>query len=39
LDPRIQSKPYGEQILENLPKEIRTYRDIYEAVAAIGISD
>lgn len=37
LDPRVQTKRYGEEILANLPPEMRTYRDIYDAVGWIGI--
>jgi Rad3-related DNA helicase len=37
LDPRIRTKNYGEAILENLPSGMRTYTDIYDAVAGVGI--
>ena len=37
LDPRIQSKGYGQEILENLPNEMRTFRDVYDAVAWLGL--
>ncbi|MDQ2987164.1 MAG: ATP-dependent DNA helicase [Armatimonadota bacterium] len=39
LDPRVRTKFYGEAILENLPKGMRTFRDIHDAMAAIGIDD
>lgn len=38
LDPRIGSKGYGEEIMANLPRGLRTYRDIEEAALyALGI--
>ena len=37
LDPRVQTKRYGEEILANLPPGMRTYRDIEEAVAWVGM--
>ncbi len=37
LDPRIQSKRYGEEILANLPSEMRMFRDIADAVGWVGI--
>jgi ATP-dependent DNA helicase DinG len=37
LDPRLQTKRYGEEILANLPPEMRTYRDIDDAVGWLGI--
>lgn len=37
LDPRVRTKNYGEAILENLPRGMRTFRDIHEAMAAIGL--
>lgn len=37
LDPRIQSKGYGQEILENLPKEMKTFRDVVDAVAWLGL--
>jgi ATP-dependent DNA helicase DinG len=37
LDPRLRSKRYGEEILANLPPEMRTFDDIYDAVAWIGL--
>lgn len=39
LDPRIQTKRYGEEILENLPAGMRTYRDIRDAIGWIGLSE
>lgn len=37
LDPRIQTKRYGEEILANLPEGMRTFRDIADAVGFIGL--
>lgn len=37
LDPRIQTKNYGEEILANLPEGMRTFRDISDAVGYIGL--
>ena len=37
LDPRVRTKNYGEAILENLPRGMRTFTDIYDAIAAVGI--
>ena len=37
LDPRIQTKNYGEEILANLPGGMRTFRDIRDAVGFIGL--
>ena len=37
LDPRIRTKNYGEAILENLPRGMRTFTDIYDAMAAVGL--
>jgi ATP-dependent DNA helicase DinG len=37
LDPRLKTKRYGEEILANLPSEMRTFDDIEEAVSWIGI--
>lgn len=37
LDVRLQTKRYGEQILANLPPEMRTFREIEEAAAWIGL--
>ncbi len=37
LDPRIQTKRYGEEILANLPEGMRTFRDIGDAVGWIGL--
>jgi Rad3-related DNA helicase len=38
LDPRLTTKFYGPQILENLPPGIRSFHDIWDAIAAAGIS-
>lgn len=37
LDPRLQTKRYGEEILANLPPETSTFRDIADAVGHIGL--
>lgn len=37
LDPRLRSKRYGEQILENLPRDLRIFSDFGDAVAIIGL--
>lgn len=37
LDPRLRTKRYGEEIIANLPSEMRTFEDIYDAVAWIGL--
>jgi ATP-dependent DNA helicase DinG len=37
LDPRVQTKRYGEEILANLPPEMRTFRDFDDAVGFIGL--
>jgi len=37
LDPRLRTKRYGEEILENMPPGIRMYDDIADAVARVGI--
>lgn len=37
LDPRLRTKRYGEEILDNMPPGIRTYDDIADAVARVGI--
>lgn len=37
LDPRLRSKMYGEEILANLPPEMRTFTDIVDAVGWIGL--
>jgi ATP-dependent DNA helicase DinG len=39
LDPRLRSKRYGEEILANLPPEMRTFDDIYDAVGWIGLEN
>jgi hypothetical protein len=38
LDPRVRSKRYGDEILANLPHGMRTFDDIYDAVAHVGIT-
>lgn len=37
LDPRVLTKRYGEEILENLPPNMRRFRDVEEAVGWIGL--
>jgi ATP-dependent DNA helicase DinG len=37
LDPRIRTKRYGEEILGNLPPELRHFDDFLEAMAAVGL--
>jgi len=37
LDPRLRTKRYGEEILSNLPSEMRQFDDIYDAVGWIGL--
>ena len=37
LDPRVQTKGYGEEILANLPEGMRTFRDIADAAGWIGL--
>jgi ATP-dependent DNA helicase DinG len=37
LDPRLQTKRYGEEILANLPPGMRTYRDVRDAIGWIGL--
>jgi len=39
LDPRLKTKRYGEDILANLPPDMRQFEDIYDAVAWIGLGD
>lgn len=38
LDPRVQTKRYGEEILQNLPSELTTYYDLADAVGRLGIA-
>ena len=37
LDPRLTTKRYGEEILNNLPREMRTFDDIDDAVGWVGL--
>jgi ATP-dependent DNA helicase DinG len=37
LDPRLRTKRYGEEILANLPSDMRTFDDIGDAVGWIGL--
>ncbi len=36
LDPRLRTKGYGEQIIENLPRGMRGFDDIWDAAAHIA---
>lgn len=37
LDPRVRSKPYGEEFISNLPDGTRTYDDFRDAMAYVGL--
>lgn len=37
LDPRLKTKRYGEEILNNLPPEMRHFEDIDDAVGWVGL--
>jgi ATP-dependent DNA helicase DinG len=37
LDPRLTSKRYGEQILANLPQEMRRFSDVADAIGWLGL--
>ena len=37
LDSRLQSKRYGEEIIANLPHDMRKYSDFREAMASLEI--
>lgn len=37
LDPRLRTKRYGEEIFANMPAGMRSYDDIREAAARVGI--
>ncbi len=37
LDPRLRTKRYGEDIIGNLPSEMRMFDDVYDAVAWVGL--
>ena len=37
LDARIHTKRYGEEIVKNLPAGLRTYGNIEEAAAGVGL--
>lgn len=37
LDPRLRTKGYGEEILANLPRGMRTFEDVYDAMAWVGL--
>lgn len=39
LDPRLRTKPYGEEILTNLPPGMRAFEDITEALAHAAVPD
>jgi ATP-dependent DNA helicase DinG len=37
MDPRLRTKRYGEAIIENLPKESRTFNDFGDAAGWVGL--
>jgi ATP-dependent DNA helicase DinG len=37
LDPRVRTKLYGEEFLANFPETVRTFDDLYDAMAHVGI--
>jgi Rad3-related DNA helicase len=37
LDPRIQTKPYGAEFIENLPQGLRSYSNFEEAAGAVQL--
>ncbi len=37
LDPRLRTKNYGQEILDNLPSDMRQFSDIADAVGWIGL--
>ena len=37
LDPRLRTKRYGEEILENLPPGMRVFDDVEDAVGFLGL--
>jgi len=37
LDPRLRSKPYGEEILNNLPTDLRVFDDLSDAIGWVGL--
>ncbi len=39
LDPRLKTKRYGEEILANLPSDMRVFDDIADAVGWIGLDE
>lgn len=39
LDSRLWSKRYGQEILDNLPEGMKTFHDIREAVAHVGLEE
>ncbi len=39
LDARLQTKSYGNEILENLPPEMKVFRDVYDAIAWLKLSE
>lgn len=38
LDPRVQTKRYGEEILDNLPRELRRFTDFHDALGHVKAS-
>ena len=37
LDPRVHTKRYGQEFLENLPQECRTFTDVADALGYLGL--
>ena len=38
LDPRVRTKNYGDEILENMPKGMLVFDEIEEALASVGLT-
>jgi len=39
LDPRLRTKRYGEEILANLPQDMRRFEDVADAIGWLGLGD
>ena len=39
LDPRLRTKNYGEEFLANFPDGVRTFDDIFDAMAHVGLEN
>lgn len=39
LDPRLTTKRYGQEILDNLPEGMNVFHDIYDAIAHVGLGN